>query len=559
VGGAIAHWASIPSGATARARGESPICFREPISVGSAESRSRRFCAVRSRPILSNGPSAEPLARGGRRDFDHVARQASIRFGGLAFDKILGYLFALFVAKTYGSTELGLYLFGVGLFEIAFAVSELGADRAAVRESASRHARGRDAEIPSVAKGTLALTLPISIAIGAAIALGAPVVASALERPYLGPFLVVGAAALPLTILADAFLYPIEGLGLQRWTVAIRMVVEPIAKVLLAVVFFFALGAGAEIGALGLAYVLSIALSAALAYLAFRSVVARSEGGAWPLRPLLRIGLPACALNVLARLLAWYDIFLVFTLVSAEATSSYTVALRTALLTTMLASSFDAAFKPAIAAAIALERREELTAEYLRVSRSVLLLCLPAVVMLALFPRVTMAVLGDQFVVASPVVAIVALGTLTSFLAGPAVSALVMAGRTRAPLVNGFAGGAIGIATALLLVPRLGIVGAAAGQFASMAIAAALNARAAWRELGVIGVGRDHARPLAAAIVAAAAGLAAAATAPANKYLAFLVVGAAVTIGYIVAIAAIGLREDDVRLIRGVLHLPAKR
>lgn len=482
-----------------------------------------------------------------------MARQASIRFGGLAFDKMLGYVFALFVAKTYGSTEFGLYLFGVGLFEVAFAVASLGFDRSAVREVADLWARGADAEIKAVVRATLKYTTPVGLALGLGIYLAAPAISAALDRPLLTPFLQFAAAAVPASVIADAFLFPTEGLGLQRYTVVVRMIAEPSVKVLLAIAFFLFLGEQAEIGALGLAYSISIVLSAVLGFVIYeRAVAARAHGTATGeyASSLLRVGLPACALHLLSRLLAWYDIFLVFTLVSAEATTHYTVALRTALLTTMIATAFDAAFKPAIAGALALERRDHVRAEYLKVSRSVLLFCLPAAVMLLAFPARTMAVLGDQFVPAAPVVAIVAAGALASFVAGPAASALVMAGNSRTPLVNGFAGGGLGVAVAVVLVPRMGMVGAAIGQFAALVVSSALNAIAARRELGVVGVGPGHVRLVVAALVAAGAGLLADAYAPANKYLAFLAVGAAVAGAYLATVAAVGVREEDLKLIR---------
>lgn len=516
------------------------------------------------RQIIDAGttPPAAPAATAPSPRFEHVARQASIRFGGLAFDKLLGYLFALVVAKTYGSTEFGLYIFGVGLFEVAFALSQLGLDRAAVRQVADLHARGRDAEISGVVRASLWLTTPWALAVALAIWLAAPALAAALDQPALAPFLQWAAIAVPASTVADALLVPTEGLGIQRHAVLVRMVIEPAIKVVLAVALFVALGEQGEIRALGFAYAASIVASAALAVAVHRRVVrpiARGAAREPHAASLLRVGLPACALHLLSRLLAWYDVFLIFTFVSAEATTHYAVAVRTAMLTLMIASAFEAAFKPAVAGALALGRRDLVAAEYLAVSRSVLMLCLPACVMLVAVPERVMAVVGDQFAGTGPLVTLVAVGTLAAFLVGPAASALVMSGDARTPLVNGFAGGAAGVTAAVLLVPRLGPLGAAIGQLSSLALSSALNAAAARRALGVVGFGRGHLRLAAAAAAAAAAGLAADALAPGDKYLAFLAVGAAVTLAYVAALAATGIRPEDLRLVRGVLHLPSDR
>ena len=77
--------------------------------------------------------------------FPQIARELDLGpgFAGLAFDKLLGYVFALVVAKTYGSTAFGLYIFGVGMFEVAYALTELGLERASIRQIADLSARGR--------------------------------------------------------------------------------------------------------------------------------------------------------------------------------------------------------------------------------------------------------------------------------------------------------------------------------------------------------------------------------------------------------------------------------
>ena len=99
---------------------------------------------------------AQPSESGAVR-FETVARQATIRFAGLAVDKLLGFVFALFVAKTYGSTAFGLYLFGVGLVEIAYGLAELGLDRASIRAVAAAVAKGRPGEARAVVRTARAI------------------------------------------------------------------------------------------------------------------------------------------------------------------------------------------------------------------------------------------------------------------------------------------------------------------------------------------------------------------------------------------------------------------
>lgn len=495
------------------------------------------------------------------KDLAHVPRQATIRFAGLAFDKLLGYVFALFVAKAYGSDDLGLYLFGVGLLEVFVSLSRFGQERAAVRLVAGLNATGERAHIAAAARAALSITLPMAVALAAATYFLSGQIAAALARPALADFLRAAAPALPAIIFADAFLWTAEGLGAQRYMSLTRLGAEPMTRVSLTALFFFTLGDRADAGTLGLAYTISVMGTAALAYITYRRTVPREATGPGPrayVKELVAVGFPVWGQMVLARLLARADLFLIFSFVSATAAAHYTVGLRTALLPTMIAMAFDAALRPALADALAKGRGDLVKAQFLRAARSVLMLCLPAIVVLQFFPARVMAVIGAEFIDASLVISLVAAGTFAAFLAGPASSALVMAGLARIPLVNGLVAGAVNLALDLALIPSLGMTGAAIAQLASTVTASALNAIAARRALGVLGISRGHAPLLIAAMASAAAGLVADALAPANSYAAFAAVLASVFIVYSAAVALTGFTAEDRQLLRGIFNLRAR-
>jgi O-antigen/teichoic acid export membrane protein len=489
-------------------------------------------------------------------EFDRMAREATIRFSGLAFDKLLGYLFLLLVSKTYGSKAFDVYLFGVYVVEISLAVAELGLERAAVRAVAFSRARGRPAEIKGVVATALALVIPPGL-VAAAVLFGlADQIGVWLGRPDAGPFLRAAALAVPASLAADAFFWSAEGLGKQRYMTVVRMVVEPVVKVGLTAVLFGLFGDATAAVDLGHAYTVSILVSALLGAAMYRRLVASRIPG----RPaerhaaaLLRVSMPLWGSAVLVRLLARADVVLLFALAPATTATLYMAALSTALLTTMIARSFEAACRPLLASAIALGRPDELRAQYERVSRLVLTLCLPACVVLLLFPELVLAVIGEQFRPVAPAMAVLTAGTLVDYLYGPSASALTMAGITRVPFANSLAAGAVALLLDILLIPRLGALGAAVAQCASMITLGALNAGAARRRLGVAGVGGRHWKVGAAGAAAAAAGWAAAGVGPANKYAALAAVVVASGSAYVAALWGLGVEPEDRALVRTVL------
>jgi O-antigen/teichoic acid export membrane protein len=488
-------------------------------------------------------------------DFDRLAHEATIRSSGLVFDKILGYVFFLLVTKTYGSTDFSVYLAGVAAVEITLALAELGLERAAIRAVAQHRALGRPGEVRGVVRSTLTLVVPTGLLAAGGAFVFADAIASSIGRPEAGAFLRAVAPSIPLSLVADALLWSAEGFGLQRYMTVIRMVVEPIVKTTLTMLLFAMLGEAAGPLWLGLAFSISTGVSAVLAVIVYRVVIlprtARPSRES-QVRPLLRDGIPLWGNTLLARLFAKADVILLYTFASAPSAALYAMAYNTSLLTSTIATAFEAAFRPSVARAVALGERAALGAQYVRVSRIVLTICLPASAMLIAFPAQVMAVVGDQFVAIAHVVPVLATGTLVAYVVGPAGSVLIMAGRARVPLTNGLVAGFLTLATEFVLIPRLGALGAAMAQCAGVALASALNGLAARRYLGLASLSRAHASPALAAIGAVAAGFVVLGTAPANKYASFAVVGAAVVGVYGLILAILGVAEEDKQTIRGL-------
>lgn len=107
-----------------------------------------------------------------------------------------------------------------------------------------------------------------------------------------------------------------------------------------------------------------------------------------------------------------------------------------------------------------------------------------AVVILAL-GKPLLSLFGPQFVSGYPVMAILVFGFLARAAMGPAEFLLNMQGEQRACAVVMMSSAAMNILLNIILVPRLGILGAAIATAASLTMAAGLNAAVARWRLGI--------------------------------------------------------------------------
>ena len=85
----------------------------------------------------------------------------------------------------------------------------------------------------------------------------------------------------------------------------------------------------------------------------------------------------------------------------------------------------------------------------------------PVYLLLAVFSPVVLALLGDDFSAGAPVLTIMCLAALTTFLAGNIHSVLLMSGRSGLAALNKAIAVSVNLALIVLLVPMWGITGAA--------------------------------------------------------------------------------------------------
>lgn len=110
----------------------------------------------------------------------------------------------------------------------------------------------------------------------------------------------------------------------------------------------------------------------------------------------------------------------------------------------------------------------------------------PAFAILFLVPDKVMGIFGHEFASGATVILILATGQLVSIVTGPAGNVLMMCGHE--PLVRNtvMASACICVVISLLLIPRLGLVGAAAANSITVSIESLVMMALVWRKLGIL-------------------------------------------------------------------------
>lgn len=407
-----------------------------------------------------------------------LARSSAISFAGSSISAVMGLLLIVVLGRTLGDAGSGVVLQAIASFTIALGIARLGMDSAALWLLP----RVADSE-PEAVRPTCWYLLTVAAVGGVLGAIGLLVVAHLLDGSAAGavtartlrsiaPFL--PAASVMLTALAAT-----RALGRITTYVLLGNVALPALRpaLVLAVV---ALGGGAV--AAGVAWSVPVVPAAAAAVLVLalqtrRTAPPLSRGrflrGPHPGRA-ARYAMPRVASSGLEQLLVWAAVPMVGALAGTAAAGVYGSAARLVAAGMVIDTALRVVVSPMFSRF--LHRGE--TARVVGLHRTatiwLVLFSAPVYLLLAAFSPTVLRLLGDAFTAGAPVLTIMCLAALTTFLAGNIHSVLLMSGRSGLAALNKVAAVATNLALIVLLVPLWGITGAAVAWAAACVLDALL-------------------------------------------------------------------------------------
>lgn len=421
----------------------------------------------------------------GRTDEQQLARGGLLNLFGAAVAAVTNT--ALVVGVTHGATaeQAGLLFAATSAFLIAVSVAKLGTETGIVYYLARLRVLGGSGLLRRCVRIATVPVLAASLLIGAALLLGADRFADLVsdgDEVLVAHFIRVLAVFIPAAALSDVLLAGTRGFRAMRPTVVIDRLARQSSQLLLVLAVAFFGSVGWLAGAWALPY-----LPAALA-------------GGWWLRRLLRqrpaedaaappgseeappapavphfsarafwrFTAPRAVTSIVQLALQRLDILLLVVLRGPVDAALYTAATRFLVVGQMATQAISSTVQPRLSELLALGDREGAKATY-RTSTVWLILSNWPVYLLAIaFATPMLSLFGSRYTGHTDVVAVLAVAMLVSTSCGIVDVALNMSGRTTWTLANSATALAINVALDLVLIPRMGILGAALGWAAAI-------------------------------------------------------------------------------------------
>ena len=411
-----------------------------------------------------------------------------------------------------GATALGIVTLGSQFAFIAAAGTRFGMDMAAVRYVAIETGAGHPGRIGGVVVRAVAIAGGVSAIVALATFLAAPSLGHVLSsEPDAVDAMRAAALALPFVAVTYVYLGASRGLKIMRHTLYVQWVGQPLLWVALMLVGWTV---SRTVGMTVLAYAGSWIVSTLAGRLLWEREahrVAREEVPPDETRTLVRYGAPRAPAALLSQGLFWVDYFVASGYVSRGDVSAaelgvYSASVRVALAMVLFLTAVSYVFSPFVADLHARGERERLDRLFKAITRWTVAGTIPIVLVMLIAPGPILQIFGGkEFAGGQDALRILLIGQSVNVSVGAAGFVLIMAGFTGMDLVVYASSFLLDLVLALVLVPVIGVEGAALAQAITLVFSNALRLWLVYRLVRIHPYDRHYAR---LAVPAAICGLA---------------------------------------------------
>ncbi|HZQ17427.1 MAG TPA: flippase [Terriglobales bacterium] len=413
-------------------------------------------------------------APGFRTRMGSITRQSFVYFAGTILTAAAGYFFKIYLARALGAEALGLYALGMTIVGFVGLFDTLGLPTAAARFVAAYSAKSESSRLIEFLRSGVVLLVALNVLLGTVILIVGPWLATHFyHSPELGHYFWAFAAIMGLGVL-NVFLGQVMGgyKDVARRTLVTHFIGTPtnIAVAVLLISMGFGLS--------GYLFAQVIAATLVLGLLGFfvsrmtPGLASRKTGwrGLWPVRferHVVSFSAAAAGMTALQFAFGQADVIVLGHYVSARQVGIYAVAMALVGFVPVALDSVNQIFSPMISELHTAGNRSLLQQLYSTLTKWIVVLTFPLVLTLIFFPRELMSIFGPAFELGAGVLVLGTIGQLFNCSVGSVGYLLLMSGNQKELIRIQATTAALLIGLNLLLIPRMGIMGAAVAVMTS--------------------------------------------------------------------------------------------
>ena len=399
-----------------------------------------------------------------------IAKQGAITFVGKVLSRVAGFVFLLVVTRLIGPSTYGAFVLATAIISFANRIFGLSIDRSVdyfIPEylSNGEYGKAKSVLVNAFLIGTIGGILGIAV-----IFIASNQLSKLSNKPKLVSILPILSLIIPLAIYNSILLNSFSSIKKLKYRVYTEDVARSAGKILITAGLLML---GLEATGLALGHLLALLLSVLVGfYFLLKNYENVIHGEIKPIstKEMLSYSLPLVFSGLIFSLVGQIDYLVIGYYTTTDAVGRYRVGYQLAsyLLIGLLALT------PIIKPLISEEKNNAgaIRARYQLATRWITMITLPMGVTLALAPQLYLSVLFTaQYATAGSSIVILIAGYIFNSAIGPEGKIIQGLGHTRLTLFNSIVLLVINGSLDVLLVPRLGIIGAAIGTASALSIA----------------------------------------------------------------------------------------
>jgi len=418
-----------------------------------------------------------------RQDVRHAAVGAGTNFLAI----LAGLSEAAFhplAAHLFGTAFYGIYRWGVSCAEPLLRLSPLGTDKGLLRHIASHRVAGETELEQRSLRTAFWLTLAASLLLALLAFLFAGPLAALQGKPEVATAIRWLAPSLPCSALILVLISATMAAKTMRYNLLVRGMAQPFSLLLLAGLLGLLLP---TLGGLCAAHVLAMALTVALAFWSATRVfhampltralwpAARTHDPAPGSAPffhgeMVRFSVWIGVSEFLNSILQRTDVILIGFFAGPETLGIYAGAEALSRIASNIRYAFDPVASPVLSEALRLKDMGRLRYNLQLMTRWTTIITVPLLLAMMVFRNELLRFFPQAFLAAGPVLVVLLLGHLVNGTLGLTGWVITMGGRSRLILLNNLVSATSNVVLCCLLIPRMGLLGAALSSASSVAL-----------------------------------------------------------------------------------------
>ncbi len=398
-----------------------------------------------------------------------------VSIGGSLLSAVISFALVFIATNELGKEQAGVLLLAVALFNIVTRIALMGTATGLVRYISQARATDTGGDIPNLLRWALLPVALLGTVLAGLLLLFAPQLASLLandaDPAQLEQSLRIAAPFLPAAALMFALLGATRGFSKVRPTVMIDRIGRPVLQLVAVLV---ALAVGANAVGWTVAWLAPYVVAMVFAGIGLHQLRGQQASGGHSSeltrKSFWSFTRPQWGVDFLRVMVRWQDTLLIGILLGPGEAAIYSAVTRLVKLASMVNQSLVETVTPQISEALAQDDMPKAERLYQASTAWLVVGVFPVYLTSALYAGPLAAIFGEEFRAGATALVILSIGRLLGTATGPVEAVLTMSGRSGTNLGNQIGSLVVNIALTLILVPIIGLPGAALAWVASILV-----------------------------------------------------------------------------------------